>query len=152
MKKSLLIAACLAFVTVDAFTQDRGFGIGAIFGEPTGVSFKNWMSEEGAIDGGLAWAFEKQAAVNIHADYLLHNYSLVRVEEGRMPFYYGVGMRIKFESTTKLGIRIPVGFSYQFAHDPLDLFFEIAPMLDLAPNTAFDLNGGIGIRYYFGQK
>jgi hypothetical protein len=152
MKKCMLIVAFLGFVTIQALSQDRGFGLGVMFGEPTGLSFKDWLSQRSAIDGGLAWSFENKAALNLHADYLMHDYSLAHVEEGQLPFYYGLGLRLKLESNTKFSVRIPLGFSYQFAHDPLDIFFEIVPMLNLVPSTAFDLNGGIGIRYYFGQK
>jgi len=48
-------------------------------------------------------------------------------------------------------VRIPIGVSYYFANDPLELFFEIVPILDLAPATEFSGNGGFGIRYYFGK-
>jgi len=49
----------------------------------------------------------------------------------------------------KVGVRIPVGINYIFAKAPLDIFLEIVPMLELVPRTEFNLNGGIGIRYFF---
>jgi hypothetical protein len=41
------------------------------------------------------------------------------------------------------------GLDYLFANTPLDIFLELAPILDLAPKVDFDFNGTIGIRYYF---
>jgi hypothetical protein len=34
----------------------------------------------------------------------------------------------------------------------LDFFFELVPILDLAPSTDFGMNAAIGIRYFFGQE
>jgi hypothetical protein len=31
----------------------------------------------------------------------------------------------------------------------MSLFFEIAPIVDIAPKTEANVNGGIGIRYVF---
>ncbi|MBP2681688.1 MAG: hypothetical protein H6Q78_1551, partial [Candidatus Krumholzibacteriota bacterium] len=46
--------------------------------------------------------------------------------------------------------RVPVGLTYIFDGAPLDIFFEIVPILDLIPDTEFDANAAIGIRFYFG--
>jgi hypothetical protein len=32
------------------------------------------------------------------------------------------------------------------------LFFEVVPIVDLAPDTELDFNGGVGIRFYIGGK
>jgi len=32
---------------------------------------------------------------------------------------------------------------------PLDIFFELVPLIGLVPATDFEVNGGIGIRYFF---
>ncbi len=34
-------------------------------------------------------------------------------------------------------------------NSPIDVFLEIAPIVDLAPATELSVNGGIGIRFYF---
>jgi hypothetical protein len=121
-----------------------------VVGEPTGVSAKLWMSERSAIDAAAAWSFSDEAALTLVADYLLHNFDLIDVEKGRLPVYFGVGGRVKFESESKVGVRIPVGLAYIFDGVALDVFFEIAPLLDLIPDTEFDINASIGIRYFFG--
>jgi hypothetical protein len=51
----------------------------------------------------------------------------------------------------QLGIRIPIGISYYFQNDPIEIFFEVVPILDIAPSTSFSGNGGFGLRYYFGK-
>lgn len=149
---SVIFLFCFAGLT---YSQQSGFGLGVMFGEPTGVAFKGWISERSAIDGGLAWSFVDEGSLHIHVDYLYHFYDVFQTP--RLPIYLGVGGRIKFHNTehgngnndARLGVRIPFGIAYQFADAPVDVFFEIAPILDLNPETKMSVNGGIGVRYYF---
>jgi hypothetical protein len=143
--------------------QDRGFGLGMILGEPTGISVKGWQGRSTAIDAALAWSFAGSDFFQFHGDYLSHNFSLLKVEKGKLPFYYGVGGRIKFfgddnnrrgrdndnNDKTRIGVRVPLGLAYLFQRTALDIFLEVVPILDLVPETAFDLNAAIGMRYFF---
>jgi hypothetical protein len=69
--------------------------------------------------------------------------------KGRLPLYFGIGARLKLGDPTRFGVRIPVGVSYIFEEASLDIFFELVPIFDLAPDTDFKVGWGIGIRYYF---
>jgi hypothetical protein len=129
--------------------QQSGFGLGLMVGEPTGVSVKYWMSPWSAIDGAFAWSLDKNGKIQVHADYLWHNYEIISVIKGKLPIYYGIGGRLLFAKDNIAGIRGVVGLDYLFASSPLDIFLELVPILDLAPKVDFDFNGAIGIRYYF---
>ncbi len=142
-----VLTAVLLCGTAEA--KGSGFGLGIIVGEPTGLSAKLWTGNSTAIDGAVAWSFGKDSALHLHADYLFYNFNLFKVEKGKLPLYYGIGGRIKLVDDMKVGVRIPVGINYIFAKAPLDIFLEIVPMLELVPRTEFNLNGGIGIRYFF---
>ncbi len=155
MKKLMLLFVLLIVLLPFArngMAQDGQFGLGIIIGEPTGPCFKLWTSQRTAIDGAAAWSFAKNAGMHLHADYLLHISDLVEVESGRLPLYYGIGGRIRFaegDGDDNIGIRIPVGLEYLFETMPLDIFFEIVPILDLAPDTDLDFNAALGMRYFF---
>lgn len=141
-----------ADLTPVARSEHGGIGVGVVAGEPTGLSLKAWLNEESALDAGFAWSFSDRTSFHIHADYLWHNFNLLPVSTGEAPVYVGVGARIKFKDDnddTRFGIRIPVGIAYHFPNVPVDVFAEIAPVLDVAPDTEFDINGGVGVRYYF---
>ncbi len=161
--KKLLTILLAAFITISFTTithaqdAEKDLGIGVMVGEPTGLSLKSWINEENAFDVGLAWSLGRYDAVNIHADYLWHSYDVFDdVEEGSLPLYYGVGGRIVFsddypdpgDSNVVIGIRGPVGINYLFEESPIGLFLEIAPILNLTPETDFDLDGALGIRLY----
>lgn len=154
MKRWLVYSFCLMLIvtllplTARAKNQ-RVFGLGVILGEPTGLSAKLWTSRTTALDGALAWSFGREDAFHIHGDFLFHDYHLIKVSEGKLPVYYGIGGRLKLELESLLGVRFPLGLNYQFAKAPLDLFIEIVPILELVPATDFNLNAAIGMRFFF---
>lgn len=127
----------------------NGLGIGVILGEPTGISLKLWSSSTTAIDAAAAWSFKKEGKLHLHMDYLFHNFKLFKVRHGKLPLYFGIGGRVKFEEETRVGVRFPVGVCYILRDTPIDIFFEIVPLLDLAPETDFNFNASIGVRYFF---
>lgn len=156
MKKSAWMAfVALLFISVSSVqAQPKGNegdkGLGIIIGDPTGVSFKAWINSKHAFDLALAWTVERNDALHIHGSYLYHNNDFFNPNRGRMPLYYGIGGRVKANSNrTSVGVRIPFGFEYLFQGAPLGLFLEVAPILDLTPNTELDINSGVGVRFYF---
>ena len=66
-----------------------------------------------------------------------------------MPYYIGLGGRVKIEDKSRVGVRFVIGAEYYLEDAPFGFFFEIAPILDLAPETELDMNGAIGARVIF---
>jgi len=150
MKKKLIFILLFFIVGNVSFANTPGnFGLGLILGEPTGLSLKVWQSDYIAYDAALAWSFGKKGNVHIHIDYLLHNYRIIRTANSYTPIYYGIGGRIQTQDETALGVRIPLGINFRSRRIPIDIFLEIVPTLNIIPKTEFDLEGGIGARYYF---
>ncbi len=150
MKKAafaLIIFGCLAGLSFAE--SNHNIGLGIILGEPTGISFKIWNRQTVAFDAGAAWSIVDEKHFQVHGDLLFHNFSLFRVETGRMALYYGVGARVWFASDTTVSLRVPVGLSYEFEKTPVEIFLEIVPMLDLIPSTEVGMGGAVGFRYYF---
>ena len=150
MKKIIilfLLGLILLPITIKA--QDSGIGLGIFLGEPTGVSLKSWVGRREALDVAVAWSFEGEGAIHIHADYLFHNFRLFHIEKGDLVLYYGIGARIKTVHKTQVGVRIPLGLSYLFEKDPIEIFFELGPIMNVTPRTLFRMTTGVGVRYYF---
>jgi hypothetical protein len=153
MKKSfgLVLALVVAtfIISASARAQDRGFGLGLILGDPTGLSAKAWLSPANAVDIGMAWSFRSKGFLHIHADYLWHFTRAIQSQE-RFVLYTGIGGRLGVgDEKSRLGIRVVGGIAWWPRDVPLDVFLEIAPILDLAPATELSANGGIGARFYF---
>jgi hypothetical protein len=150
MKKEVMILAlALVLFSGVARSQEKGFGLGIILGEPTGISAKKWLDDKSALDGAVAWSLVTPSSFHLHADYLYHNFNIFNVKKGKLPLYFGIGFRIRIGDEDRVGIRIPVGICYIFEQSPLDIFFELGPVLDLTPATRLRLTSSVGIRYFF---
>ena len=147
MKKSIIILLMGAF-SLGLSAQDSGIGAGLIFGEPTGLSFKSWVSSKTAVDAAITWSSVSDF-LYIHADYLIHNFDIIDISDGKLPLYFGIGAKVGFGNEVHFGARIPIGLDYMFSGAPVDIFVEVAPGLTFIPGVDFDLDGGIGVRYWF---
>jgi len=151
MKNIIFLAAAVLILASGSYSQDKGFGLGIMVGEPTGISAKGWLSHTSAIAGGLAWSFVDGGSVHIHGDYLWHNFDLI---SPKVPFYIGVGGRIKFKNADEvtdnyIGIRMPVGLDFFISKPTSDVFIEVVPIFDLTPQSVLTINGAVGFRYFF---
>lgn len=163
--RTLVFAAAITlsglFASPVLAESERRFGAGVALGEPTGFSFKHWLSDANAIDGGIGAAFDDSDALQLHGDYLWHRYEwlMPRNIRGALPVYFGLGARLKLddeddgkgksEDKNRFGFRIPIGINYLPYARPYDIFGELVPVLDVAPEADLELNVAIGIRYYF---
>ncbi|MFA5403759.1 MAG: DUF3996 domain-containing protein [Ignavibacteria bacterium] len=153
MKKISYLLMLFIFTSI-LNAQDSGTGIGIMLGEPSGLSAKKWLNNMNAIDVGIGWSFSENGSIHLHADYLYHNYDLIRISDSKIPLYFGIGGRLKFKGEDKskgnsIGVRVPVGVAYQFSSAPFDVFLEIVPIMDISPDTRITFNSAIGVRYYF---
>lgn len=158
---SLLVVSLGAFVRADenatnaasysGGATDRKFGVGLLLGEPTGASLKYWLNDTLAIDGGVGCSFRHEDNLHLHADVLWHKFDLFHVDGGQLPLYFGVGPRLKVRdhAEDRFGVRGPVGVSYMFDDLPVDIFLEVAPVVDFTPKTRMEFTAGIGARYWF---
>ena len=144
----VILASASALASAE--TRGKGdFGLGIILGDPAGVNLKYWTGSTTALSAAFAWSVGTEKAFLAHADYLIHDFNLFRVKTGQLGVYYGVGGRLRTNGKTRIGVRIPLGVTYVFDRIPIDVFFEVAPLLDVIPETKGDVQGGVGVRLYF---
>ncbi len=133
----------------------ESFSLGAVFGEPTGISAKLWLGSVSAVDATVAWGIGG-ARLHLHMNYLQHFFDVFDIAPDRLPLYAGIGGNVRLRADgpqqdggLRVGARVPVGISFLPSELPLDFFLEVAPGLRLIDETAFELWSGIGIRYRF---
>jgi hypothetical protein len=149
-----------ATVAVASTGQAAGnFGAGIIIGSPTGLSFKYDLSKRNSLDAAIAW--DDDVDVHVHASYLWNRARLFALDGAAVDGYAGVGARIREhddhyyrrhldeEEGTHFGIRVPGGLRYMFRDPAVEIFAEIAAIMDLTPDTDLDIDAGIGVRYFF---
>jgi len=152
MKFKLALILLVLSLAMNASAMERNrFGIGVILGEPTGITGKYMINDKNAIDVGVGWETSGDNELHIYGDYLFHLYDVIEVPKGKLPIYFGGGARwiYREDNDNRLGVRIPVGLEYLFEDISLGAFVEIVPIVNLTPDTEGDLEGGIGIRYFF---
>lgn len=163
----LCAAALLALAPSSAAAQSEGvekgeFGVGIIVGEPTGVAGKLYLDNDTAVAGALGSAVVS-GGLHVHADYLYHPWILTDEEAFVLPAYVGPGVRLLADdrgrgndSDFHIGIRGVAGIMFDFKRTPLDVFVEVAGVIDYVTSDdetrrGLDagLNAGLGVRYYF---
>ena len=146
----LVVAGFMLALAPMAAKADGGpFGLGIIVGEPTGFTGEYKLSPKNAVDGGLAYSYERQDAWQIYSDYLFTGNKIAKDQIPEIDLYFGAGARLKFETDTRFGFRFPVGMTYSFTEHPIQAFLEIAPIMDVVPGTDFSINAAIGARFFF---
>lgn len=141
-----------ALLTTAGAQAEKGeFDIGIAAISPNGFIAKYWTTETTAIDIFGEWSFNSNEYL-MHADILLHDFNKFQLEDMRIAFYYGGGVRVKFADKSDdsiIGVRIPFGVDYFLQEMPVDIFGELAPRVNVYPDTHFGMDVMIGLRYRF---
>lgn len=151
--KTILTFITLALVTSSANAQNEGFALGAQLFSPTGISAKAVISESAAITGVFGFNInEFNNSVSIQTNLILNgDKDTFNVESGLLRSYYGIGVTFMFSenSDTGIGFRIPLGVEYGLQDQPLEIYMDIAPTINIEPSSAFFLSSSMGVRYFF---
>ncbi len=165
-RRKLLMAGVLGvwLLSGSAFAAEKylgkELGVGITVGNPTGLTFKNWVSKKSAVAGAFAWdtGMSKNEGYHIHMDIVNHQptHSLSN-RATHSAFYYGIGGRVKEvkqplgETKTHVGVRIPLGLSVYTGHTN-ELFVEGAPVVELSKpenGKTIGVEAAIGFRHFF---
>lgn len=154
LRTLLLLTVALLITFSGARAAEEGdAGLGIILGEPTGLTGKLWLGTDSAVSGAVAWSFADNTRLHVHADWLRHNWVVLKrafdVQQGELPLYYGIGSRLRFDDDARVGVRFVIGVDYIFEQAPFDIFFEIAPVMDIIPETSLNGNAALGARIWF---
>lgn len=146
------------------FAQGPGgktFGFGIILPDPTGVTAKLWLSREQALDFYIGGDYF--GGPRIGADYLWH-FSPFNTDIANM--YAGMGGTVGFGNgggywynnrdgwyyrtggQAGIGVRALFGVDVMPRRTPLELFFELGPLVGISPGFGFGMDVALGIRFY----
>ncbi len=155
MKKLILFLVLISSTTYAKSIELSGFGLGAMIGDPTAISFKGYLGNNHYVDGALGYNTGYADALYLHGDYLIEKPDFFKIKSEYFNLYYGIGGRGYWEDTKKhknefhLGVRAPVGVSYYFKDPSLELFGEISGIMEFVPDTTADIDLSLGVRYWF---
>jgi hypothetical protein len=139
-----------------------GWGIGIIVGEPLAVTAEYQVSRVRAIDMGLGYSWGH--SLFVYGDYLFLFPGGLEGQGEKLKNitpYVGVGgyfashdsshLHIYDSRTfsTTVGVRIPLGADWYVPNSSVQIFAELVPGLLFIPGLAFEVQGGVGARYWF---
>lgn len=151
----ILVSTITFLFCLSAWAGNGPFSLGAIVGDPTGLSGKLDLSNTEAIDGALSWSGGSRSGIQMHGDYLRVMPGRIAAGDSDIDLYYGIGGRLiaidkgDHKGKLSLGPRVPVGLRHELRDPTVEFFGELAFVLDLIPSTAADVDIGIGARYRF---
>lgn len=168
MKKIIFLIGLMFIICVSGISFAKGseygpkhkrFGAGIVVGEPTGITLKGYPGKYLAVDAIVSWSFVDHA-FTIIGDVTYDFFDIpIHTAVATFPFYAGAGAKVGIHSDrehdhvhehrTRVGIRVPVGVAAQWTQYPVEVYLEVAPGIELAPETEFDISGGLGARFYF---
>jgi hypothetical protein len=135
------------------------FSLGVIIGAPTGLSADFDLGSNRSLDAALAWSSGKYERMYFHMDHLWHHGSAL--PDLDLPWYWGIGGRLLTRDDNRdrhqddddydahLGVRLPLGVRYRVPDTAVTFFAEIAPVVDLVPDSGLQVTGGLGVRFRF---
>tara|TARA_R110000868_G_scaffold198621_2_gene445214 strand:+ start:287 stop:751 length:465 start_codon:yes stop_codon:yes gene_type:complete len=151
--KTILTFITLIIATSSVKAQNEGFAVGAQLFSPAGISVKATISESAAITGAVGFSInEFNNSVSVQTNLILNgDEDTFNVESGLLRFYYGIGLNFLISENTDngIGIRLPLGIEYTLQEQPLEIYMDIAPTINIEPSSAFFLSSSLGVRYFF---
>jgi hypothetical protein len=174
---SVLVLATATTASAEPYRSKSRFGLGLELGAPTGLAGKYFVGGgQFAVQGGVGiiegWGDD---GLHIHAEALWHPATITRSRTVDIAMHVGVGGRIFHHEwggpracwdgrdyyddcdDTHVGVRAPIGVSFMFNQTPMDLFVELALVVDVLhvnDDYMYDhdhagLHGALGGRFYF---
>src|SRR5690554_1313796 len=151
--KRVLTTIFFVAIAVSANAQSQGFAVGANLFSPAGVSAKYTLSESSAITGVVGFSLNDfNNSFTLQANYIMNgDRDQFSLESGLLRSYYGAGLNLSFQEwgDTGVGIRIPLGVEYGIVDQPLEIYMDLAPTINIQPNTSFFFSSSMGVRYFF---
>ena len=162
LSKKIIILAVVVLTTT-LYSQSRpGWGLGISVGDPTGFTAKYNMDNKNAWNFNIGSSYFGE--IRVGADYLWHfdpfNSRYVAMHAGFGPVLgFGNGNSVIFKNDNDafllrdddeigIGVRGLVGVDFYPSSSPFEIFFEMGPLLGLAPETGSAFDVAVGFRFY----
>lgn len=162
MKRIVKYLIIIVMLTGTVYSQSRSsWGLGITLGDPTGFTAKYNVNQ------GNAWNFNLGSsyfgALRLGADYLWHfdpfNSSIVAMHAGfggvmgigesrSVIFHNGQDEFFARDDRLGIGVRGLVGIDFYPSSSPFEIFFEMGPLIGIAPGVGAALDVAVGFRFY----
>lgn len=151
MRKHAL--AMLVLLALSSTARAEAIGLGLFLGEPSGLDIKVGLSARSSIDIVIGQSsFRDNRTDYLHLTYLLTPF-VARGRSVLVPFRIGLGAAAigVVDDNAHMAVRMPLEIGFRFRRTPLEIYGEVALKGVFVEEDfiTFDVDGGIGIRFYF---
>jgi hypothetical protein len=138
-----LVLLPFSIATAADGSSKNEFGLGLVVGEPSGLNGQFFWGPKSAVDITAAWSWSDWFMTM--ADFQIYDYIGDAPREWQ--WWYGLGgyLAVPENEDGILGVRIPLGIKYHIPHSQMDAWGEVAPALQIIPDTKAEFQGGLGV-------
>jgi hypothetical protein len=157
--RALVLSFILAVAVIAAPTRAHaGVGLGVFVGEPLGVTLKVDLKKRTALEVLVGWDDWDEDRGNdeyAHVTFLAA-LAVAKGESVLIPFRLGIGGAVyddRGDDDINFAVRAPFQVAFQFRSAPVELYLELALRFEIIDDEGdddhFQLDGGLGFRFYF---
>lgn len=147
------LTLCALLCCAPTARADGGaFGIGAVAGEPIGLSAQVRLGAPrlgSAVNVAVGLQLLEDNDLYAHADYIVLLAELVRTPSVSLPLYAGGGLFFSDSAGSRLGARLPLGLQLDLRRTRVHLFAEVALRISVVDDFGAGVGGAGGVRYFF---
>ncbi len=134
-----------------AHARAPGFSVGGVVGEPVGGSAAYRFNERLAVQSHLGWRFsQRRFHWSFDGVYDLVDIPTDDAMGFTYPVYMGLGFRVlsgnSYDLSSSMGMRIPMGVAVIPESSRVEVFLELAPVIELVPSGPVGLDAVLGCR------
>ena len=137
--------------------EGKTFGFGILLGDPLAITAKIWTAYNQAFVADLGRS--SFGPLRIEGDYDWHfdafHSRIVKMYAGPgLALAIGTSENRFFDEThtetthVGVGVRVMFGVNVIPRQTPLEIFFEVGPLIEFVPNVDAGVDVGVGIRFY----
>lgn len=148
-----LVLALLVLLAMRGPARAEAIGIGLFLGEPSGLDIKVGLGAKSSVDVVLGQtSFRDDRTDYAHITWLLTPF-VARGRSVLVPFRLGIGGAVfgVIDDHAHAAVRVPFELGFRFRRTPIEIYGEVAIKGTFVEEDfiEFDIDGGIGIRFYF---
>lgn len=153
--KFILIAAVMLWTSAWA----KSWGLGAVLGDPTGLSANYFFNETRTLHSVLAYDIDGDDDLFLAGHYTFRRPNDIRLDQLKLGWFYGAGAQLEYhdhdhnhrghdhDDDLDIGPSGTLGAYHEFANIPLELFVKSNLTLYVLDDTDLDLDVMLGLHY-----
>ena len=132
--------------------MEKQHAVGAMIGDPTGISYRYLLKDKVFIDTGLDYRLGDR--MHVYASYSKIAPKSLLIFGQVTEWFYGLGARVRAkdkdgDTESFIGARGAIGLLYRPESQPFEVFGQVAPTLNVVPATNLDVDANVGLRFVF---